>query len=399
MLNYPFSMATVVEIEPIFSAPPIADCTRFSTLRDPRELARWRSAWQELDEAVATPMETFDWIWAAAATFATDGELEIIVAEQGGLVTAAAPMIRSPGLLGGQWSVLNYHRLYEPAEFASTDAAALAALIHEVLNRRRPLMLGRVFAHAATPLAIENATARRGRLRIGPQASTPWIPLDADWAMPEEQISSRRRSDLRRARKHAEQLGPIETQNLRPRESEVDSLLDRAFDVERRSWKGDTGTALALSRAGDFYRRYARAAARQDKLRIHFLQIGDDTAAMQIGIVHQRRYWVLKVGYDPQFQRASPGILLMIEAIRQAVAEGLEAYELLGTVEPWIQVWTRHERPCVSLRFYPRGLRGARALGADLARKAIKRVQGSGFRVQHFLGPRTSAARAESTER
>lgn len=397
-LNYPFSMATVVDIEPIFFAPPAADRTRFSVVHDPHELTRWRSAWQELDEAVATPMETFDWISVAAATFAADGELEIVLAQQGGRVTAAAPLVRVPSPLGGRWHALNYHRLFEPAEFAASSPAALAELASEVVSRGRPLVLGRVFADTATRSAIEQASAGRGWLRVGPQAGTPWIPLDAAWATPEAQISPRRRSDLRRARKHAEQLGPIEVQNQRPREHEVDALVDRAFDVERRSWKGESGTALAQNRSGDFYRQYARAAARQDKLRIHFLQIGQQDAAMQIGVVHRLRYWVLKVGYDPQFQRSSPGILLMVDCIKQAVAEGLDAYELLGTVEPWIQVWTRHEHRCVSFRAYPAGVRGAGALGEDFARKACQRVQSAGLRVQHFFRPRTCVSVTEDKQ-
>ncbi|HJT31937.1 MAG TPA: GNAT family N-acetyltransferase, partial [Pirellulales bacterium] len=384
-------MATAVDFEPFLSPPLTAGPVRFQTIRDAGELADWRPAWQSLDDAVATPMETFDWIEAAVATFGNDGDVEVIVAHRDGLAVAAAPLIGLPGALGRRWHGLNYHRIYEPAGLASSSPEALAALTEELIGRGRPIFFERVFADAPTRAALEIATQRRGWTRIGPQAATPWIPLDANWATPEDNISSRRRSDLRRARKHAEQRGSVTTQSHVPGESEVDRLLDLAFDVERRSWKGEAGTALALDRSGDFYRRYARAASRQGKLRIEFLHIADQTAAMQIGVVHQQRYWVLKVGYDPQFQRASPGILLMVEAIKQSVAEGLDAYELLGTVEAWIQVWTPHEHHCVSWRFYPRGVRGMIALGADLAHKASKRVQGSGFRVQHFFRPRSTS--------
>jgi proline dehydrogenase len=59
----------------------------------------------------------------------------------------------------------------------------------------------------------------------------------------------------------------------------------------------------------------------------------------------------------------------MVEQIKRAVAEGLQSYELLGTVEPWIQVWTEHERACISLRAYPANFRGMAALARDAARK------------------------------
>jgi len=102
---------------------------------------------------------------------------------------------------------------------------------------------------------------------------------------------------------------------------------------------------------------------------VGFLQIGDDVAAMQIGVVHAGRFWVLKVGYDPAYGKASPGILLMIEAIKYAVAHGLETYELLGSVADWTRVWTEHERESVSLRVYPSNVRGAVTLTGDALRK------------------------------
>ena len=391
-------MATAIDAEPVVSSVPAHGRLQFETVSDVGELAGWQPAWQALDEAVATPMETFAWIEAAAATFGEDGDLQIIVGHRDGDVVAAAPLIGLRGLLGSRCVALNYQRIYEPAELAASDLDALAALAEEVLSRGRPILLERVFAEAPTVAEIERAVGRRGRVRIGPQASTPWIPLDPTWASPEEKISSRRRSDLRRARKTAERTGPIVTQSLAPCEGEVDRLFDLAFDVEGRSWKGEAGTALAVGRSGEFYRRFARAAARQGKLRVEFLRIAGQTAAMQIGVVHQRRYWVLKVGYDPAFQRASPGILLMVEAIKRSVAEGLAAYELLGTVEPWIQVWTKQEHRCVSWRFYPRGVRAMGALGAELAHKAFKRVQGSGYRVQNFFRPRKADSHAPTTD-
>jgi hypothetical protein len=64
-----------------------------------------------------------------------------------------------------------------------------------------------------------------------------------------------------------------------------------------------------------------------------------------------------------------------VEAINRAVAEGLETYELLGTVQPWIQVWTELERPCVSLRYYPANVGGRLALAADLIGKAPAAVK------------------------
>jgi CelD/BcsL family acetyltransferase involved in cellulose biosynthesis len=367
-------MATAIEIEPIPITATRAPSIQWTTLHRAADLRERADLWRALDCHVSSPMQTLAWIEASADTFADEGRIEVIIGLEGDEVIAAAPFFLRRG--GGRQELLNYCRVYEPADFAFRDEQALTALAGVLRQRGRPFFLERLFAASPTIQTITNALGRTGCLMVRPQAATPWIALDESWSAPEQRLSSRRRSDFRRAYRHAEQAGVVRCELLSPTVGEVDGLLDLAFKVERRSWKGEQGTALADGRAGDFYRRYARSTASRGQFRIEFLHVGDQVAAMQLGVVHQNRYWVLKVGYDPQFQRASPGILLMVEAIKRAVAEGLEGYELLGTVEPWIQVWTELERACISLRYYPANWRGAAALAGDFIGKAGRRLAG-----------------------
>lgn len=337
----------------------------FDTLRSAAELRAHADHWRRLDRHAASPMQTLAWIEAAAATFADDGQAEILIGDEDDEIVAAAPMVPHRRFMASRRELLTYRGLFEPADLAFVDAEANAALARGLVRVGRPFFFERLFANSPTITSVERVAAGRGKLIVRPQAATPWIALDETWSSPEQKLSSKRRSDFRRSSRHAEQAGPVRCELLAPSADQVDGLLDRAFEVERRSWKGAVGTSLAVSRAGDFYRRYARRTASQHRFRVAFLHIGGKLAAMQLGVVHANRYWVLKVGYDPQFHRASPGILLMVEAIKQAVAECLETYELLGTVEPWIQVWTELERPCVSLRYYPANISGALTFAAD----------------------------------
>jgi CelD/BcsL family acetyltransferase involved in cellulose biosynthesis len=370
-------MSTAIELAPGIDRPITEEATNFRTVSRAADLHEYDEAWLELDRRVTTPMQTWPWIESCAAAFAHQADLELMVGLVANEVVAAAPFSTPRRSPGRRQELVSYRHVCEPVDLAFRDADALAELAGVLARRGKPLVIDRMFADSPTRHALANAAGPTGRLLIRPQAPTPWIALDESWASPEQKLSSRRRSDFRRARKHAEQTGKIRPELRAPDEHEVDGLLDVAFDIERRSWKGDTGTALADHQAGDFYRRYARRMTRSGQFRVELLHIGDHVAAMQLGVVHRNRYWVLKVGYDPQFHRASPGILLMVEAIKRAVAEGLETYELLGTVEPWIQVWTQLERPCVSLRYYPSNFSGSVALAADLIAKApgaLKRI-------------------------
>lgn len=369
-------MSTILDLPSAVGAPVVARTT-LQTLRRSADVLDYEQAWLQLDRRVTSPMQTFAWMEACSSTFGRELRMELVVACDENEIIAAAPFATRRGSPGRRTELFTYGYLCEPVDVAFRDADALAELASFLARQSKPLIIERMFAASPTATALTDALARSGRVVIRPQAATPWIALDEGWAAPEQKLSSRRRSDFRRARKQAEQMGRVRSEHLVPDEHEVDRLLYLAFEVERRSWKGETGTALADHRAGDFYRRYARRMSQTGQFRVELLHIGEQIAAMQLGVVHQNRYWVLKVGYDPQFSRASPGICLMVEAIKRAVAEDLDAYDLLGTVEPWIQVWTELERPCISLRYYPTNLSGGVALAADLVGKASRRFRSS----------------------
>jgi CelD/BcsL family acetyltransferase involved in cellulose biosynthesis len=201
----------------------------------------------------------------------------------------------------------------------------------------------------------------------------PWIPLDARWTQPEQQLNAGRRSDLRRAMRTAGTMGPVTFDVARPTPGELGPLLDEAFRVEAGSWKGRAGTALASdSVRAPFYRWYAAAACRTGNLLVCFLRIGGKAAAMQIAVTCGERFWLLKIGFDDAFARCSPGTLLIRETVRYAASQGMQAYEFLGVDEPWTRMWTERVRPCVSLRAYPANWHGLSGLATDVGRVATR---------------------------
>ena len=344
---------------------------QWTTARTLDEFDALEAVWTACSATVSNPMRSFSWVRSAIASLAAGRKTQVIALCDGERLLAAAPLIRAQA---GRWELLNHYKLHEPADLVYEDEATLAELAGELARRGLPLFLGRVPADSPTIGAIKRAYGRRCVV-VRQQSAFPYIPLDAAWSVPENQLSSRRRGDFRRARRHAEEQGEVTSEIVAPSAHDVDELLDVAFEVEGLSWKGEHGTALARDAArAEFYRRYARRAVREGALRLGFLRIGGDVAAVQISVVQADALWVLKIGYDPRFHRASPGILLMVEQIKDAVACGLSRYELLGTVEPWIQVWTEHERGCVSLRAYPANLRGAATLAREAVATCYRRV-------------------------
>jgi len=324
-----------------------------------------RPVWDSASSAEwASPMLHHDWVRICAEVFDLGGVFDIVVVGSPPSL-AIAPLFRSRRS-GERLELIGVGELYEVSDFLYSDGSNIDALAAALAESRLPVLLGRILADSPILAALRNAYRRRGFVMCRPATGYPWISLDKSWESPEQHLNAGRRSDLRRARRIAEGIGPLSFDILSPDPAHLESLLREAYEVEAAGWKAREGSALAHDALrGEFYRRYAAAACKQGILRLCFLRIGGRLAAMQLAAVSGDRFWLLKIGYADEFARCSPGMLLMLETIRYAAQCGLRSYEFLGADEPWLRVWTELVRPCVSLRAYPINLRGGMVLARD----------------------------------
>ena len=272
----------------------------------------------------------------------------------------------------------------EPADLAWRDGDSANVLARTLARQPRPLDLPRLPLGSPTVEALKTAFRGHGWVRVHATHGSPCIVLNEGWTQPLRQFNPGRQSDLRRAHRRAEQTGTVHFEIHAPTAGPlVDRLMDEAFEVESRSWKGSSGTALAVDPLlGPFYRQLAQAAAQAGLLRLCFLRIAGRAAAMQLALEGEGRFWLMKIGYDAAYARCSPGQLLMLHTIGHAAGQGLASYEMLGNAATWTAEWTRTLRPFVRVRTYPVSWHGARALCADASRAAQARWR-------TWLAPRT----------
>jgi len=311
-----------------------------------------------------SPAQGFIWFEASVRTFGATDSFLVVVIRDGNHVSALAPLVRplkDPRLYGlGAW------RIAMPCGFLFENQEALERLANGVASLRRPLVLRRV--PAASP--IEAALRRAFKpVDIITTASTEWSPyveLDKSWQEPKNKLKKKRRAELRRAFRVAEQMGTVRTEIVCPGVDDVGPLVEEVFRVEAAGWKGRARTDLMFDQLrGDWHRDYARRAAEIGILRLCVLRIDDRAVAMEYDVEWDHRLWSLKSGYDEEFRRCSPSTLLMYEVIRYAGVQGLEAYEMLGGMEPYKAVWTSSVHPCISARVYPLNAAGLVSLAAD----------------------------------
>jgi CelD/BcsL family acetyltransferase involved in cellulose biosynthesis len=257
-----------------------------------------------------------------------------------------------------------------------SDPVALQSLANALVKLGSPLFLDRIPADSPTVAAIQEAYRGRGLVLLRSAQPYPRILLHQGWRKPESQLNSGRRSDLRRAVRNAEKIGPVSYQILSPTPSQLGPILDEALEVEAANWKGSEGSAISSDKfRGQFYRHYAASASAAGTLRLCFLRVGSKAVAMQFALECARGFWLLKIGYREEFARCSPGMLLIAETIRYAASKDLVSYEFLGNADNWTRIWTQDEIQTVTIRAYPFRIRGIAALAADAFQSALRRFE------------------------
>jgi CelD/BcsL family acetyltransferase involved in cellulose biosynthesis len=308
--------------------------------------------------------------WNEAALAAFGGRPRLLTVGGASGLEGVAPLVAH----GSTLELPGGREVSEPGDLLFSSERALGDLGREIAAQKRPLLLRRVPAASATVPALREVLGRGARVSIGEAEGYPTLTLDERWQEPGGGLSSSRRSSLRRARRKAEKIGEVGIELLSPAPAEVDGLLDVAFAVEARSWKGKTGTAVALVPAMEaFFRDFAKRIAAEGKLRLDLLRIGEEPVAMQLGMAWRNRHWLFKIGYDESFASASPGQILIGESVAAAARAGLETYELLGSRDAWTDVWTKDVNECVKVLALPASPRSALALAAIGRRGARRR--------------------------
>jgi CelD/BcsL family acetyltransferase involved in cellulose biosynthesis len=326
---------------------------KIEVLREKDAMGGLLPGWARLAAGSATTV-TQDAIWSAACAETVDAGLPLAVVVVGSVEEprAIAPLVRR----GAQFELLGAGMVHEPSELLAEDDDALRELADGIAGLRTTVLLHRLPAASASVRALKQAFRPFGFVVSRDSYGHGVIRLDEEWTRPEGRLSKRRASDLRRARRRATAEGEVDVELLAPEVSVVDELLDEAFAIEARSWKGREGTALAVDTVrGAFYRHYCSSAAERGELRVAFLRLGDRRVAMQLAVEWGSQLWLLKIGHDDAVKRCSPGMLLLLEVVRAAAAEGLEAVQLLGGIEPWTSMWTEDVDECVTVAAYPPG--------------------------------------------
>jgi CelD/BcsL family acetyltransferase involved in cellulose biosynthesis len=353
------------------------------TVDDAHALAPLAGAWNALAEPFQHPCLTFEWFEACARASAPEARPCIVVVRGGGgEVRAIAPLVRVRRNGSRALEILGNPlcNLCEPGGLLYRDQASLRTLVEAMLEFRLPLRLDRLPAGSPESGLLGNIGGVLMSVRPRRTRSL-YLPVDGTWSAFEARLGSKRRSDLRRARKLAEQFGAVWFDAVRLTSDNVHDHLQELFALEASGWKGREGTAILTNPfQRKFWTRFADHAAGDGNLVLFVMRINGETAALRLAVEHASRLWEFKIAYDERFRRCFPGVLLTRETLRYVFERELAGHEFLGGEEGWERSWSVDAHEYLSFRIYPRSIAGAWGLAGDSARFVVSRARPASVR-------------------
>jgi CelD/BcsL family acetyltransferase involved in cellulose biosynthesis len=312
------------------------------------------------------------WVLAWSRAFA-DGELSAVTAMREQRLVGLLPFIERRGVLTAP---TNWHTPI--FGFLATDQTVRTALAISFISRAR-VRADLSFLERDDPSLAEcQIVAERLRRPVALRAvmRSPYVALaGANWETYRASLARKVRKDIERRGRRLGEEGSVSF-DFGNGQADLKRLLKEGFELEGAGWKQERGSGITSDpKTHLFYTEIARWARARDWLRLAFLRLDGKPIAFDLCLESGGVTYVLKGGFDPEFRRFAPGMLLTYESLRRGFEEGHSSYELLGSDDPYKLVWTQtvHER--VRFQTFSRSPRGrANHLAWTHGRSAVGRA-------------------------
>jgi len=181
------------------------------------------------------------------------------------------------------------------------------------------------------------------------------------------------RRNLRRLRKQLAEHGELRVDIVANPEQLTDAY-QHFLETESSGWKGNGDRAPAIAANPElkaFYQALLSPSIAGIKPQINLLWCNDTCIAAQFGIRTGSCLSLLKIGYNEQYARFSPGYLLLESVLDKAIDEGIKTLSLV-TSPPWAQRWHPHIEPVWQLNHYNNSAFGTALHTFDGLKQVVK---------------------------
>ncbi len=354
-------------------AKTLADRSSFTLekIHDGLKFAQLKREWGVLLESSTSPclFLTWEWLHTWWKHLAGDRQLFILAVRCGSELAALAPFcVRPPSL--------SRRRLFPVQEFLGSGNAgsdyldfivrrgcepnarqAFASCLagERLMFDWRQLKRCGCFAAGIASILDENgwkvAEARTN--------TCPFILLAGkSWDSYLASLGAEHRYNFNRKWKRLNRDYVVQFEQARTEEQCRESI-DLVIALHNLRWR-DRGGSDAFHTPGlvGFHQELSQVALESGWLRLYVLRLNGKPAASLYGFLYRRTFYFYQSGFDAAYDKYSVGLVAMGLAIKCAIEEGAEEFDLLHGDEAYKSHWSNGSRELSRLELYPPGSLG-----------------------------------------
>ncbi len=226
------------------------------------------------------------------------------------------------------------------------------------LNRLRPDARFRAVLDAPDGLSLP----ANHRMEVCSQVAGDWT-TGAQWF---EDQSKKTRQNYRRGRKALEESGSV-VFRLLPLDEPVAPVLARLAEFKRKWLAGNGRESSLFDDNAPALPALVEVLATAGVLRIFVLECNGAVIAISVNFVQHGTLMAFLTSYDPDFERGSPGMVLLMDYVQWSIEHGLTTVDFLCGEEPFKQKFATRSLTLTSV-MGPRSLKGRLAMLVDRLR-------------------------------
>jgi CelD/BcsL family acetyltransferase involved in cellulose biosynthesis len=305
-----------------------------------------RDEWEELLERCdrATIFQSWEWNEAWWRHFGRGKRLLLLQVREHGTLVGLAPFCisRYPGtplrrlaFIGTQTS--DYLDVLAPTDRAPEVCTAIVRYLTTSrsadlvdLHDLRPTALLREAVAQSSPGAWAGH-----ELSLTPQESCPYLSLPSTWEEYFKRLSKNTQHKLPRCQRAFSRA--FERAEIRMASAtETDEAMTALFALHQKRWVSRQHSGhFVREDMQAFHRRVAEQFLTRGWLRLYIARTNGNIVGVEYAFCFRQRYYFQLNGFDPELARYSLGSLLIIEAVRQAIAEGCTEADFLRGKEAY----------------------------------------------------------------
>lgn len=353
-----------------------SECRDLHILRSLEDLERLEKDWNEVLEGTAAADNLFlswEWVfeWAKHYTRGSDLFLILWIGEEGKIVGIAPHYIRTVSC--GLGVTIREMRTVGSEEVSACyldvivkekERAAFTKRIYDYLHLEAKhkwdvLVLPDVPAESRTIDQWRSLADEAGRVwEIASVDACPVIMLPATSGAFLARLSKNERYNLQRKHKALAAAGRVEYVRFTD-QKDIIKQLEAFIDLHEMRWNAHGDRRLfSRARYRQFHNAICSRLSKKGQISLDFLLLDGKKIAGIYGYVYKRTYWFYLPGFNPStVPKASPGILLLVHRIQEAIEEGCLKVDLLRGVTAYKMTWANEIRRLITLRTYNRTTR------------------------------------------